>query len=71
MPRVTSRPESDNSLFALLVEQGWVAFLILGVFIVGLRLYNVKQRAEQRRLLRENLMAEMGYKSGSADKKTS
>lgn len=68
MPRVTPKPESDNSVFAFLVEQSWLAFLFLGVFIVGLRLYNVKQRSDQRRLLRESLMAEVSYKGKAAKK---
>lgn len=68
MPRAHQKVESDGSLFSRIVEQGWLAFLLLGIFMIGLRLYNVKQRRDQRKLLREGLMAEMGYR-GKANKK--
>lgn len=69
MPRTHQKVETDNSIFTRVVEQGWLAFVLLGVFMIGLRLYNVKQRREQRALLREGLMAEMGYR-GKTSKKT-
>lgn len=69
MPRAHQKVESDNTFFSRLVENGWVAFLVLGVFMIGLRLYNVKQRRDQRKLLREGLMAEMGYRSKASRKK--
>ncbi|KAG5475499.1 hypothetical protein LSCM4_04081 [Leishmania orientalis] len=61
MPRAHQRVELEGSIFSRVVEQGWVAFLILGALMVALRLYNVKQRRDQRKLLREGLMAEMRY----------
>ncbi|KAK7198533.1 hypothetical protein NESM_000815000 [Novymonas esmeraldas] len=69
MPRAHQKVESDNSIFSRIVEQGWIAFLLLGVFMIGLRLYNVKQRRDQRRMLREGLMAEMGYRSKASRKR--
>ncbi|EPY36626.1 hypothetical protein STCU_00487 [Strigomonas culicis] len=63
MPRITEKAQEESSLFALVVEQGWIAFIILGIFMICLRLYNVKQRSEQRAMLREGIMAELGYKS--------
>jgi hypothetical protein len=68
MPRAHQAVETDNSFFSRLVENGWVAFVLLGVFMIGLRLYNVKQRRDQRQLLREGLMAEMGYRGKAAKK---
>lgn len=53
--------DDGSSVVTMLIERGWLAFIILGIFIVGLRLFNVSQRAQQRKLLREGLMAEMGY----------
>ncbi|KAG5475241.1 hypothetical protein LSCM1_03352 [Leishmania martiniquensis] len=63
MPRAYQRVELDSSIFSRIFEQGWVAFLILGALMIGLRLYNVKQRQDQRKLLREGLMAEIGYRT--------
>lgn len=68
MPRAHRKVETDTSLFSRVVEQGWLAFLLLGVFMIGLRLYNVKQRRDQRKLLREGLIAEMGYRGKAAKK---
>lgn len=69
MPRAHQQVVSDTSIFSRVVEQGWLAFLLLGVFMIGLRLYNVKQRRDQRKLLREGLMAEMGYRGKVGKKK--
>lgn len=68
MPRAYQAVKSDDSWFSFFVEQGWIAFVVLGAFMIGLRMYNVKQRADQRRLLREGLLAEMGY-HGKASRK--
>ncbi|CBZ28101.1 conserved hypothetical protein [Leishmania mexicana MHOM/GT/2001/U1103] len=68
MPRAHQKVEADSSIFSHIVEQGWVAFIILGALMIGLRLYNVKQRRNQRKLLREELMAEMGYRSKASRK---
>lgn len=69
MPRIEEEHVSDGSIFSLVVEQGWLAFIVLGVFIVGLRLYNVRQRATQRKILRESFLAEMGYGTRSGVKR--
>ncbi|KAG5501360.1 hypothetical protein JKF63_03172 [Porcisia hertigi] len=63
MPRTHQKVELESSIFSGIVNQGWIAFVILGVFMIGLRLYNVRQRQSQRNMLREELMAEMGYRS--------
>ncbi|AIN99386.1 hypothetical protein LPMP_270060 [Leishmania panamensis] len=69
MPRVYQKSEIDSSIFSRIVEQGWVAFFILGILMIGLRVYNVKQRRDQRKLLREELMAEMRYRSMASRKR--
>lgn len=61
MPRSEQAKPGGETLFSSVVEQGWLAFVILGVLMVGLRLYNVHARSQQRQLLRENLMAQLGY----------
>eukprot|EP00796_Vickermania_ingenoplastis_P008833 gene8833-6216_t len=63
MPRKTGRnvDHRDDGTFSTIVEQGWLAFVVLGLFLVGLRLYNIRQRSVQRKLLREAIMAEVGY----------
>ncbi|CAJ1009598.1 hypothetical protein Q4I28_004912 [Leishmania naiffi] len=69
MPRAYQKSEIDSSIFSRIVEQGWVAFFILGILMIGLRVYNVKQRRDQRKLLREELMAEMRYRSMASRKR--
>ncbi|KAF8281220.1 hypothetical protein TcBrA4_0091870 [Trypanosoma cruzi] len=51
----------EESWLVYFLEQGWLPFFIMGVIILGLRMYNVRQREEQRQLLREGLLSELNY----------
>ncbi|ESL09656.1 hypothetical protein TRSC58_02621 [Trypanosoma rangeli SC58] len=53
----------EESWVVYLIEQGWLPLFIMGVMLLGLRLYNVRQREEQRVLLREGLISEIAYRN--------
>lgn len=50
---------AENDWFSLLLDQSWVAFVILGVFLVGIKIYNMRQREEGRKLLTEAVKLEL------------
>ncbi|KAH9599466.1 hypothetical protein LSM04_002677 [Trypanosoma melophagium] len=54
---------ASESWLVYLIEQGWIPLFIMGLLMLGLRIFNVHQRQEQRKLLREGLVSELAYQN--------
>ncbi|CCW71140.1 unnamed protein product [Phytomonas sp. Hart1] len=59
----------ERSFFSYILDQQWILFALLGLIAVSLRLYNLKQRTQHNKLLRETIMVELGYNKNVQKKK--
>ncbi|CCW61026.1 unnamed protein product [Phytomonas sp. EM1] len=70
MDAARSINEEKQNFFTYIIEQQWLMFVLLGVIMVGIRLFNMRQRAQHQQLLRETIMVELGYTKNARRKKT-
>nr|CCC46806.1 conserved hypothetical protein [Trypanosoma vivax Y486] len=67
-----SSKNSEEHFGVWLIEQSWFPFVIMGIVLIGLRLYNAHQRSEQRRLMCEVLglpTARPGVQRGAVERR--